>query len=61
MHPFIEHHRAAILTLAARYGIDDIRVFGSMARGDANSDIDLLVALSPNKSGLVLGGFLADV
>jgi hypothetical protein len=63
MHPVIAHHRAAIVTLAARYGIDDIRVFGSMARGDANanSDIDLLVALPPNKSGLVLGGLLADV
>ncbi|MBK1695247.1 nucleotidyltransferase [Chromatium weissei] len=63
MHPFIAHHRATILALAARYGIDDIRVFGSMARGDAdaNSDIDLLVALPSGKSGLALGGLLADV
>ena len=63
MHPFIEQHRARIRALAACYGIDEVRVFGSMARGDAHadSDIDLLVALPPGKSGLALGGLLMDV
>jgi hypothetical protein len=63
MHPFIEQHRARIRALATRYGIDEVRVFGSMARGDAHadSDIDLLVALPPGKSGLALGGLLMDV
>ncbi len=34
-----------------------------MARGDADdsSDVDLLVSLPPDKTGLALGGLLADV
>jgi predicted nucleotidyltransferase len=37
--------RAAILHIAAQHGASNIRVFGSVARGDAteDSDIDLLV------------------
>ena len=37
--------RDEILALAARYGASNVRVFGSVARGDAtpDSDIDLLV------------------
>ena len=63
MHPLIEQHRAAIRTLAACRGIENVRVFGSMARGDAgnDSDIDLLVSLPPGRSGLALGGLLMDV
>lgn len=63
MHPLIETHRTEIRALAARRGIGQVRVFGSMARGDAgpDSDIDLLVSLPPGKSGLVLGGLLMDV
>ena len=63
MHPLIEAHRSEILALAERHGIHDVRVFGSMARGDADadSDVDLLVSLSPGKTGLALGGLLMDV
>jgi uncharacterized protein len=63
MHPLIEQHRAQIRMLAEGYGIENVRVFGSMARDDADedSDIDLLVSLPPGKSGLVLGGLLLDV
>ena len=63
MHPLIEAHRSEILALAARHGIQDVRVFGSMARGDADetSDVDLLVSLPPDKTGLALGGLLMDV
>lgn len=63
MHPLIERHRTAIRALAARRGIQNVRVFGSMARDDADdgSDIDLLVTLPPGRSGLVLGGLLLDV
>ena len=35
MHPLIEQHRAEILAIAERRGLRDVRVFGSMARGDA--------------------------
>ena len=63
MHPLIEHHRAEILALAEHHGIRDLRVFGSMARGDADdaSDVDLLVSLPPERTGLALGGLLMDL
>lgn len=63
MHPLIQEFRCGIKLLAARRGIEDVRVFGSMARGDAeaDSDIDLLVSLPPGRSGLALGGLLMDV
>ena len=63
MHPLIETHRSEILALAERHGIVEVRVFGSMARGDAGdaSDVDLLVSLPPERTGLALGGLLMDV
>ena len=63
MHATIERHRADILALAERPGIRDVRVFGSMARGDANdaSDVDLLVSLPSERTGLSLGALLMDV
>ena len=63
MHPLIQKHRTEILAIAKRRGLRDVRVFGSMARGDADddSDVDLLVSLPPGISGLALGGLLMDV
>ena len=53
MHAIIERHPADIIALAERHGIRDVRVFGSMARGDANdaSDVDLLVSLPSERTG----------
>lgn len=44
--------RAQILALAAQYGATDLRIFGSVARGEArpDSDIDILVKPNPNWS-----------
>ena len=63
MHPLIEAHRQQIKMLAARHGFQQVRVFGSMLRGDAevDSDIDLLVSLPPGRTGLALGGLQIDV
>ena len=63
MHPLIEAFRAEILALAKRHGVQDMRVFGSMARGDADdeSDVDLLVSLAPDRTGSALGALLAEV
>ena len=63
MHVLIESHRAEIRALAERHGFRDVRVFGSMARGDVDerSDVDLLVTLPPGKTGLALGALLMDV
>ena len=62
MHALIETHRAELLALARRRGVTGVRVFGSMSRGDGSddSDVDLLVTLSPGTSGLALGGQLLD-
>ena len=64
MHPLIESHRHQLIELARKRGIGNLRVFGSMARGDADadadSDVDLLVTLPPGASALALGGLLMD-
>ena len=62
MHPLIESHRKQLLSLALRRGVTDVRVFGSMARGEArdDSDVDLLVTLPLGTSALALGGLLED-
>ncbi len=62
MHPILVTHRTALLALASRHGITQVRVFGSMTRADAHddSDVDLLVTLAPGTSALALGGLLLD-
>ena len=44
--------REDILRIAAEHGASNVRVFGSVARGDSDddSDIDLLVAFEPSRS-----------
>lgn len=55
--------RGEIERIAAEHGVVDVRVFGSVARGDArpDSDIDLLVEMAPGRSLLDMGAFLVDV
>jgi hypothetical protein len=62
LHPVIEAHREELRSLARRYGLRSIKVFGSMARSDADesSDVDLLVETTPGTSGFVLGALLMD-
>ena len=59
----VRAHRGALTELAARYGVTDIRVFGSVARGEANqfSDLDLLVGVEPGRGLLALSAFAAEV
>lgn len=59
----ILHRREQIIALAGRYGASDVRLFGSLARGDAteNSDVDLLVRFEPGRSLLDQGGLLMDL
>ena len=59
----LKKHREAILRLAARHGASNVRVFGSVARGEADeaSDIDFLVDLAPDRSLLDLGGLWWDL
>ena len=48
----LQSKRADILRLAIRHGASDVRVFGSAARGEAgaDSDVDLLVKMAPERS-----------
>ncbi len=52
----LRERRAEIERLATARGASNIRVFGSVARGDAgpDSDIDLIVDFTPRHSGLDL-------
>ena len=63
MHTLLESRREAILRLARAHGAKHVRVFGSMARGDADSasDVDLLVDLEQGRTLLDLGALLMDL
>jgi len=59
----LRQRRDEIVEIGARHGASNIRVFGSVARGDARagSDVDLLVDVEPGRSLLDLGGLLMDL
>jgi hypothetical protein len=52
----VEEHREQILAAAARHGARNVRIFGSVARGDDQplSDLDLLVEMAADRSLLDL-------
>ncbi len=55
--------RQRIFELASQHGARNVRVFGSVARGQASvaSDVDLLVDMEEGRSLLDLVGFWQDV
>lgn len=59
----VREKRDDILRIAAHHGASNVRVFGSVARGEADeaSDIDFLVDLAPDRSLLDLGGLWWDL
>jgi predicted nucleotidyltransferase len=59
----VERNRSAILEVAARYGARNVRVFGSVARGDdrPDSDLDLLVDMGHDRSLLDLVGLAQEL
>ncbi len=59
----LKRHRDAILRVAASHGARRVRVFGSVARGEADegSDVDFLVDLEKGRSLFDLGGLLMDL
>lgn len=54
--------RDELVAAADARGLSQVRVFGSVVRGDAtpSSDVDLLVRPAPESSVFELAGFLAD-
>jgi len=59
----ISENRDEILRLAELHGVANVRIFGSMARGEAgpDSDVDLLVELSKDRTLFDLGELLMDL
>jgi hypothetical protein len=55
--------RDEILAVCAKYGAYNVRVIGSIARGEADeqSDIDFLVELEPGRTLFDLGGLQYDL
>lgn len=59
----LRSRRDEILGVAAAHGARNLRIFGSVARGEADesSDVDFLVELEPGRTLLDLGGLLMDL
>lgn len=59
----IKTHREDILRLAETHGVRNVRIFGSVARGEETrtSDLDLLIDLDPDRSLLDHVGFVQDM
>lgn len=59
----LREHRDEILRLAEHYGASNVRVFGSVARGDATpeSDVDLLMTFRKGSSLYDLSGLWQDL
>jgi predicted nucleotidyltransferase len=59
----LRSRRSDILRYAAGHGARNVRVFGSVARGEGigHSDIDLLVEMEPGRSLLDLVGLSQDL
>jgi predicted nucleotidyltransferase len=63
VHQLLLDRREEILDLARRHGAENVRVFGSAARGEANeaSDIDFLVSAGPQASPWFPAGLVEDL
>jgi uncharacterized protein len=59
----LEGKREEIRRIAEKHGATNIRVFGSVARGDArpDSDVDLLVDAGPETSSWFPAGLVLDL
>ena len=59
----LQEKRNAILEIAALHGATNVRVFGSVARGDddGSSDIDLLVEFAPGVGLLRHGALVREL
>jgi predicted nucleotidyltransferase len=55
--------REKIMEICQKHGVSDLRVFGSLARGEGTeqSDVDFLVEVGPVHSPWFPAGFVADL
>lgn len=63
IYEILQAKREEILQIGAKYGAYNIRIFGSVARreADMNSDVDFLVEMAPGRSLFDLGGLLMEL
>lgn len=56
-------HRNEIVAIGERFGVRNIRVFGSVARGesDAHSDLDLLIDVDAGHGYFDMAGFALEI
>ena len=59
----LQSNRDDVLRIAAQYGARNLRIFGSVARGDSDrdSDLDLLVDMETGRSLFDMGGLLMEL
>ncbi|MEU6267427.1 nucleotidyltransferase family protein [Saccharopolyspora shandongensis] len=59
----VRAHRDEIYEIAERHGVSNIRVFGSVARGEADddSDLDLLIDVARGHGFFAMSAFALDV
>ncbi|MCH7787696.1 MAG: nucleotidyltransferase family protein [Chloroflexi bacterium] len=59
----LEAKRDEILRIAAKHGARNVRIFGSVARGEADeqSDVDFLVDMEPGRSLMDRAGLVVDL
>jgi len=63
IYELLQTKREEILNTAAKYGAYNVRIFGSVARqeADAQSDVDFLVEMDAGRSLFDLGGLLMEL
>lgn len=59
----LQEKRQEILKIAAKHGAYNVRIFGSVARGEADekSDVDFLVDAGPRRTPFFPGGLVVDL
>lgn len=63
IHDLLREKREEILRIAEQHGAYNVRVFGSVVRGEESegSDVDLLVKVGPNPSSWFPAGLILDL
>lgn len=59
----VRAHREEIVRVGERFGVRNIRVFGSVARGTSHqdSDLDLLIDVDPGHGYFDMAGFALEI
>ena len=59
----LRDHHDEIYAIAGKYGVSNVRVFGSVARGEAgdDSDLDLVIDVARGHGYFAMAGFALDV